>query len=228
MFSEIAGNARRANAAVLAKMFAVENSALTKAFDHLYLLASRYMWVIYHDPYARVSPVQDVLFPCFHKSLLSLYVSHQLSQDGLYGPARPHLRHAFESLMVAKYCSANPHSDVFDRWIDGVDIYFTNAVLKKINDPTLVEIQQFWGVLCRWTHSTVFAGQPNLAIGESTSEVSINIGLIGVLLRWATHLLESHMVTPSVRYYGNRYTANAAAATAAKDLAEFFKWELYT
>jgi hypothetical protein len=224
-FFDLVEKGRIENSMRLKTEFTKEFEELTKAFNLIYLLASRYMWVIYHEPYASVSPVQDVLFPCFHKSLISLYVAHDLSREGLYGPARPHLRQAFESLMIAKYCSANPESDVFDRWIDGVDIYFTNAVLKKIKKPVLVEIPVIWKILCEWTHSTVFAGQPDIALQKETTEVQANIGLIGVFLRWTTHLMSSHMVTPSVRYYGNRYTRNPEAARASKLLKQFFTWQ---
>jgi len=224
-FSDLIERGRVENTDKLKAKFEREFQELTSAFDRIYLLATRYVWVIYHEPYASVSPVQDVLFPCFHKSLISLYVAHDLSRQGLYGPARPHLRHAFESLMIAKYCSANPDSDVFDRWIDGVDIYFTNSILKKIKKPSLVEIPQFWKVLCGWTHSTVFAGQPNIALDEEATEIQANIGVIGVLLRWTAHLLNRHMVTTSVRYYGNRHTMNPAAALAGKQLQQFFTWQ---
>lgn len=196
-----------------------------EAFNLIYRLASRYVWVIYHEPYAQVNQVQGVLFPCFHKGLVSLFVAYELSVEGLYGPARPHMRHAFESLMIAKYCSLNPDADVFDRWIDGVDLYFTNAVIKKITRPKLIEIPELWKHLCGWTHSTVFAGQPNVAVGDAISDVRVNIGLIGVLLRCTYHLLSTHMLTPSVRYYGDRYADASAGDLPTKKLQEFFKWQ---
>lgn len=224
-FSDIVGSGRAENAARLAESRGLEYQKLTNAFDSLYLSASAYIPIIYHDPYADVSPVQDVLFPCFHKSLTSLYVAHELSREGLYGPARVHLRHAFESLMIAKYCSVNPHSDVFDKWVDGKDIYFANAILKKIEKPIFVEIPQFWKLLCQWSHSTAFSGQPNVAFDEEQAGVDVNIGVIGVMLRWAAHLLGSHMATPSVRYYAKRYSNTPKTTEARKQLNEFFSWQ---
>lgn len=221
LFSETYENARRHNRSELTKLFQEESASIVETINDIYLVACRYLWVIYRHPYAQVSPVQDVLFPCFHKSLLGIYASHDLTMSGLWGLARPHLRHAFESLMIAKYCSVNPSSDVFDRWIDGVEIYFGNAVLKKFSHPDPVEFKMLWSLLSDWSHSTIRAGQPNLELKDTDNEAGLNFGITEALLQCLYHLLVSHIVTPSVRYYGDRYRGgdNVDAAKARIQLA---------
>lgn len=222
-FSETYESARKHNRNELTKLFQEESHAIVETINDIYTVASGYLWVIYRAPYAQVSPVQDVLFPCFHKSLLSLYTSHDLTMSGLWGAARPHLRHAFESLMIAKYCSTNPSADIFDRWIDGVEIYFGNAVLKKIVAPDPGEFKLLWSLLSDWSHSTVRAGQPNLELKGTDGEAGLNFGITEVLLQCIYHLLVSHMVTPSVRYYGNRYRNDDSVELAKSRIQSNFK-----
>jgi len=222
-FSETYESAQQHNRNELTKLFQEESRATVETINDIYTVASGYIWVIYRDPYAQVSPVQDVLFPCFHKSLLSLYTSQDLTMSGLWGAARPHLRHAFESLMIAKYCSVNPSADIFDRWIDGVEIYFGNAVLKKIASPEPGEFKLLWSLLSDWSHSTVRAGQPSLELKGTDSEAGLNFGITEVLLQCIYHLLVSHMVTPSVRYYGNRYRNDDCVELAKARIQANFK-----
>lgn len=222
-FSETYDSARQHNRNELSTIFQDESRAIIETINDIYTVASGYLWVIYREPYAQVSPVQDVLFPCFHKSLLSLYISHDLTMSGLWGAARPHLRHAFESLMIAKYCSVNPSADIFDRWIDGVEIYFGNAVLKKITSPDPSEFKVLWSLLSDWSHSTVRAGQPNLELKGTDGEAGLNFGITEVLVQSLYHLLVSHIVTPSVRYYGNRYRNDNSVELAKGRIQANFK-----
>lgn len=76
--------------------------------------------------------MQELLFSSLYKSLLSLYVCHKLTTEGLFGLGRTHLRHVFESLMIAKFCSVDASTEVYDKWADGIDVYLTDAILKKL------------------------------------------------------------------------------------------------
>lgn len=212
---ELFRKAKIRNEAQLRDRFPEQNS-LVSALEDTYRIACCHLLVIWREPYATVSPVQDVLFPCFHKSLLSLCTSHDLTMAGLWGPARPHLRHAFESLMIAKLSATDPLSDVFDRWIDGVDLYFTNAVLKKIRYPPTDEFRNAWSLLSTWSHATVYAMQPTLELTEAERQVTVNFALTAVLIQCAHHLLNSHIITKSVRYYADRYGAPEDAETARR------------
>lgn len=224
-FSEALEQAKAHNRRLLSGKFRDESGSIIESIDDLHTIASRYMWAIWNWGDAEPSPVQDVLFPCFHKTLFSIYISHDLTLSGLYGPARPHLRHAFESLMIGKYCSTNPSSDVFDRWVDGVDLYFANSVLKKITHPDTSEFREAWKLLCDWTHATVFAGQPSLSLQDTEDATLLNFGFTEILLQWTYHLLSRHMLTPSVRYYGNRYAKSDKGKVAQKRIRERFKWQ---
>jgi hypothetical protein len=127
--------------------------------------------------------------------------------------------------MIAKLCATDPDSDVFDRWIDGVDLYFTNGVLKKLRHPDITEFSETWRLMSQWSHATVFASQLSLDLETTREEAGLNIAFIGVLLHCMQHLLNSHILTPSVKYYANRYgkrtQSNEAKARLKNSLSLF-------
>lgn len=206
--------AKALNRTELPKHFGASSNAVVEAVDALHQLASEHAWTFSSIVVPTLNPAHDVLFACFHKALLSVHCAHELTMDGLYGAARPHLRHAFESLMIAKYCSCDPDSDIFDRWIDGVDLYFTNGVLKKLSKPDTTQFQESWSLLCRWSHATVFASQLTLDIETTQKEAGVNLAFLGVLIEFLDHILCSHLLTPSVRYYEQRYGSGLVGAQA--------------
>jgi hypothetical protein len=206
--------AKALNRTELAKSFGRPSSAIVNSIDALHILASEHVWTF--DGWLAGTPntAHDVLFACFHKTLLSLHTSHELTLDGLYGLARPHLRHAFESLMIAKYCSCDPDSDVFDRWIDGMDFYFTNGVLKKLSAPGIGQFDEVWSLLCKWSHATIFANQMSTDLESTGEQTGVNLAVIGALLECTHHLLNSHILTPTIKYHGERFDDDLMIAQA--------------
>lgn len=198
-------DAKKLNRIELARVFSTSSKAIVDGLDAVHALASQHAPTFRSPVGPQLNPAHDVLFACFHKTLLNLHTAHELTLDGLYGLARPHLRQAFESLMIGKHCSCDPESDIFDRWIDGVDLYFSNGILKKLVNPDTAQFQQFWTMLCHWSHATVYASQLSLDLETTVDESGINLALIGSLAECVDHLLCTHLLTPSVRYYAKRY-----------------------
>lgn len=204
-FSRILVEAKALNRKTLANLYAEETSAIARSLDALHSLAATHAWALTNWIDAVPHPANHVLFACFHKTLLSLHVAHELTLDGLYGMARPHLRQAFESLMIAKLCATDPESEVFDKWIDGLDLYFTNGVLRRIVSPDTSQFSESWRHLCQWSHATVFAAQLSLDLQTTEAESGVNLAFIGALLNFQDHLLNQHILTPTVKYYVKRY-----------------------
>lgn len=214
LLSEMLAEAKLLNRRTLLAEFSDPIKAANDCLDALHRFASEHAWTFSSPAFPELNPAHDVIFSCFHKTLLSLHCAQELSLDGLYGPARPHLRHSFESMMIAKYCSCDPESDVFDRWIDGMDLYFTNGVLKKIVRPDISQFQESWSLLSDWTHATVYANQLSLDLETTRYQAGVNLAFIGVLIEFLDHLLTSHLLTPSIRYYESRYGNGLGAAQA--------------
>lgn len=218
-FMEIFNGALNHNNSKLEKALAAPIKRLTNTFNYQYELASQYMWLIHCPIGAQISPVNDVLTPCFHKSMISLSTAFHLTRHGLWGPARPLIRHAFESLVIAKYCSVDNQSDVFDRWVDGVDLYFTNSVLKKLEKPDVKEFKQFWSLMSGYSHSSVYASQPDFNIDPHFDQASLNLAFIEMMLECKYHLLISHIVTSNMKYYQSAYKDKDRASELRKLLA---------
>jgi hypothetical protein len=204
-FSTMLSDAKTLNREALGRLFLPESTAIVRGLDALHSLAGAHAWTHTFCANAGPHPADHVLFACFHKTLLSLHAAHELTLDGLYGVARPHLRQSFESSMIAKLCAVDPDSEVFDKWIDGLDVYFTNGVLRRIACPSTDQFSQSWDLLCRWSHATVYASQLSLDLKTTESGSRINFALIGVLLHFQSHLLTRHMLTPTAKYYALRY-----------------------
>lgn len=204
-FSTMLHEAKVLNRQALGDKYKDEILAIVDSLDAVHSLAAIHAWALANWVDAIPHPANQVLFSCFHKSLLSLHAAHELTLDGLYGIARPHLRQAFESMMIAKLCATDPDSDLFDKWIDGMDFYFTNGVLRKISRPGINQFSETWRHLCQWSHATVFAAQISLDLESTKNESGINLALIGSFLNFQDHLLNQHILTPTVKYYAKRY-----------------------
>jgi hypothetical protein len=123
---------------------------------------------------------------------------------GLYSIARPTLRMVFESLMISKFCSSNHESEIYDKWIDGKVVYFTNGVIKKIKKPGSEKFSEFWSLMSECTHSSIYTMQPDMCIEQVKEEIDLNFLLIHMLSECNYHLLNSHLFTPSLKYYQSR------------------------
>lgn len=205
LLSAMLADAKGLNRAALTAEFAGPSTAVRDCLDAMHRFAAEHAWTFSSGAFSDLNAAHDILFACFHKTLLSLHVAHELTLDGMYGLARPHMRQAFESMMIAKYCSCDPESDIYDRWIDGVELYFSNGILKKLVSPTPAQFQESWTLLCKWSHATIFANQLSLDLETTRDQTGVNLAFIGVLLDFVDHVLCAHLITPSVRYYEKRY-----------------------
>ncbi|MGH1431614.1 MAG: hypothetical protein ACRBB4_10880 [Neptuniibacter sp.] len=196
--------------------FSEEIMRIESSLNYQYELASHYVWLIDSPIAVNISEVNDVLLPCFHKSMIGLTTAFHLNKQGLWGAARPLIRHTFESLIIAKYCSVNNDSEIFDKWVDGIDIYFTNGLLKKIKNPATDEFSRFWGVMSDFSHSTAYALQPDFNVNDHKHDISVNFGFIEMMLECKYHLLISHLITNEMKYYQARYKNQARARELRK------------
>lgn len=219
-FSEIFNGSLIKSNKFIESKFETEIKRISECFDLQYELASHYLWLVYCPIGVQISPVNDIVMPCFHKSMISLASAFHLTRHGLWGSARPLIRNVFESLIIAKFCSVDNTSEVFDKWIDGIDLYLSNAVFKKIESPSIDEFKHFWGMMSDCTHSSVYSSQPTLEIDSHIEDVSVNFVFIEMMLECKYHLLISHMITPQMRYYQDAYKDKTRASELRKLLSK--------
>lgn len=178
---------------------------IQRCLDIQYAIACEFFWIIEFEPYATISEVPHVLMPCFKNNLIALLSAMMTTIEGLYSFARPSLRLIYESLMVAKFCSINAETEIYDKWIDGEIIYFTNGVLKKISSPASGQFSIFWEAVSKSSHSSIYSMQPDNCIENVEEELNYNFLLMHMLSECNYHILNTHIFTSSLRYYQNRY-----------------------
>lgn len=205
--TEQLGEARTHSRQLLLEHFGTDHLLANDALNGIYEWLNLHASTILRDVYAVTHPTHRMLINCLHHALLSTYTAIELTFDGMGGFARPHIRHAFEALMIAKFCAIHPESDIFDKWMDGLEIYFTKGVLKKIKKPDISEFTSVWSSLSDWSHATTFAGQRDLSAEEIIASTGSNLQYISPMLEFSFHLLNTHILTPSIKYYAKSQLA---------------------
>ena len=203
--SDIFNASRKSNIETISGNFDKSISLIEKTLDIQYKIACEFFWLIEAEPYALISDVQRVLDPCFKNNLMALKSAEITTREGLYSFARPALRMVFESLMIAKFCSSNHESEIYDKWIDGKVVYFTNGVIKKILKPDSDQFLEFWSSISEYTHSSIYAMQPDNCIENVKEQIDLNYLLIHMLSECNYHILNTHIFTKSLRYYQSKY-----------------------
>ena len=117
---------------------------------------------------------------------------------------------------LAKFCSVHPKTSVYESWRDGGVIYFSNGILKKIRTPDVLPLAELWGELNEMTHATSSSSQIGLHFPDIATKVQINLALIRVLCDWLAHLLNQHIITPSMQYATERHTPAKLELNSAK------------
>ena|GEM_PF-1419428 len=203
-FIDIFDNAITKNNDVLVIAFSKYFSRINNSINNHYEIMSQYMWC-FQASFIQISSVNTVLFSAFHKSLINIASALHLTKNGLWGPARPLIRQTLESLIIAKYCSVNHESEIYDLWLDGKQVSI-GKVFKNLEKPNTDRFKSFWGSLSDLTHSSRYASQPNLDIKSNLDDLLLNLVWIEIVLECKYHLLISHVITKNMTYYEKRYS----------------------
>jgi hypothetical protein len=166
--------------------------------------------------------VYDLFQRTFAANLVSIKTAFELTLDGVYANAMPLLRQAYEGQMLSKLCSLDPTSDVYDRWLDGQQIFFTQDVLSRITSPSTAEFKRLWQCLSRSTHASSICGQPDLANEPAVESAPLNFVFALMLLEANYHLLCSHFVNTSMRYYKREWFPDGKLSEERRLLRELF------
>lgn len=191
---------------------------IEKILNLFYQITSHYAWLLHASHIAKMNEVGAGVFAALHKNQVALYSSLRLTQRGLYGPARALLRHVFEAQIIAKYCVVSNDRDLYGRWRNGEEIRFSPGILKKIKNPSVEAFRIFWGDMSDFVHATIYAQQVVVNIENSPEDIDINFVLLKTLLNCQSHLLTTHLITPSMHYYAKRYSGAEIVPALKKEL----------
>jgi hypothetical protein len=213
------------NRAGLDRAIGTDLDALQSILNQLHQLAAHhYPWL---GALATVNPSTRVIFPCFHFALVNCQTALYLTRRGLYAPARPIMRQAYEAGVIAKFCSVAHDSSVFDYWAENQEVSLGNDVFANLSHPNPTALRRFWRTTSQLTHSMAMSGQWVLRIKDARGlqEVLTNAAFIGMLTECMYHLHSTHLATRSVRYYqasfGDQEEVRALATALKRDMSNF-------
>lgn len=95
--------------------------------------------------------------------------------------------------------------NLINKWSEGQHINLSREILGKITTPNIQTLKDFWGMLHAYVHSTKYAQQVSLDLDNNLYEIEFNFVFIQILLECFYHLLNRHLINPSVVYYANLY-----------------------
>lgn len=193
------------NSQLIPKHFSKDRKLILKAMTSMRTYREEFHWTLGNTYLSNLGDAETPIFSALIKNEFALYSCLKLTELGLYGSARTLLRSVFEALMIAKFASISQSENFIETWKSGQTIYFSNAILKKIQNPKLIEIKKLWGILCDFSHATIYAEQVDIEFEYIKKEVSVNYALIMILICCSYHLLNRHFVTSSMVYYTSRY-----------------------
>jgi hypothetical protein len=150
---------------------------------------------------------KEILFTAFVKNLFALYTSIELTNKGLYGPARLQLRYVYEFLILAKYCDSTNDLKLMNTWEEGREyISLDQKIFRYMTKPNHKELQEFWWFLCKYTHPTIYSMQNSLdADKDLIYQTKFTHGLIRILIYMNYYLLSNLIFNHQVRYTAKIY-----------------------
>jgi hypothetical protein len=176
---------------------------IEELLDIQYSIASHVVWAM--DTLVGMQPVNRLLFSAFHKNLVATLSAVELSRRGLHGSVGSLLRHVFEALVLAKFCSVGKDQVLATKWLEGELIYIGKMVLKRIQAPDPAPLWEVWGMLSDQTHATTQAQQVALHIADNPRDVRTTFAIVQMLVECNYHLLNSHLINSALLYYAKMY-----------------------
>lgn len=177
-----------------------------RALDLQHGIASEFIWLL-DTGFAPRYERERVAFWLFHKNLVAFTGALELIRLGLFGPARPLLRSIFEGQLLAKYCVLSGAEDLARRWREGRVIYVGKEVFRKIAEPDIRPLEEFWGLLSDYSHASILAHQRTLDVREPEhhGELTLTVVFLQMLVECNYHVLSTHLLTDSINYYARHY-----------------------
>ena len=177
----------------------------TRLFDLQHEILTMYSWT-FHNNIQATNETTKILFTACYKNIHAFYASIDMNLQGLFGSSRIIMRYIFEYLMIAKYCSISKDINLIKNWENGLQISMSSNIFKKINKPETIELEVFWGTLCKYTHATIYSQQIGVELERNQDEILPNFVILAMLLEMNYHLVNSHLINNSMKYYFNDYS----------------------
>lgn len=172
------------------------------------------------DPYYNVAEFERIIMQAFIKSSHLLYNVHTLIISGNYGTANLIQRQVFEFLLIGKYMSKKRDGGIANKWLDNNQFSVYKKIIKLLISPQKNNFNQFWNILCDFTHATTYSNQVGLNFKRNRIEIKKSYYFLLLLMRCNYHLLNSCFFNPRLiyrsSYFGEHRDENKELRVRAK------------
>lgn len=148
------------------------------------------------------STFSDIILSLCYKNLISLLSAVNLMKQGFLGTSKIIFRNVYESLLIGKLLGVTHDYSYYEKWNKGAQFSMKKDIFSRLQNKTSKESLEFWDILNKYNHSTIYAQDFWLEIDEPAIANCNNI--INCLLEMNYHLLNT-FVCKYYHYYLNLY-----------------------
>ena len=196
---------------------------IERSLDIQFKLLGQVLWM-FGGSFAPKSESERIALGLYHKTFLGNFAAYQLLTQGLFGPARPLLRHSFESYVLAKFFIVAEDERLALKWRNAEMYVLGRDVLRKIGAPDVEPLRKFWGVLSDHTHASIVSLQGTVDVTEPDHHWTLRETLVHfeMILQCGFHVLNSHLITRSMVWYASHYREESHIAELRRVIREIF------
>jgi hypothetical protein len=197
---------------------------IERSIDLQAKLLGQVFWM-FGTSFAPKSQSERIALGLYHKTFLGHFAALQLLRYGLFGPARPLLRHAFESYLLAKFFILAEDETLALKWKRAELYVLGREVFRKILSPDIEPLRAFWGVLSDHTHASILSLQATVDLTEPDhqSELLETFAHMEAILQCGFHVLNSQLITQSMAWHSSCYRPDDRIPQLRREIKEVFK-----
>lgn len=144
----------------------------------------------------------EIILSLCYKNLISLISAVELIKKGFIGSAKIIFRNVYESLLIGKLIGVTEDKNYYAKWYNGEQFSMRREIFQKLENKISEESIEFWDILNKYTHSTIYSQRFMLDIDSTELE---NCNTILTALVAMNHHLLNNFVSRYYDYYLNYY-----------------------
>lgn len=150
------------------------------------------------------STFSDLISSLCYRNIITILSAMQLIKSGYFGSAKILFRNIYESLLIGKLFGITKNEKQYHQWINGEPFSVKKEVFSKLKQKPSKETLEFWDILNKYTHSTVYSQNFSVDDDVIISHLQECHTIISTLLDMNFHLLNIY-VSKYHNYYLNYY-----------------------
>lgn len=148
----------------------------------------------------------EIILSLCYKNLISLISAVELIKKGFIGSSKIIFRNVYESLLIGKLIGVTEDKNYYDKWYNGKQFSMRRDVFQKLENKFSDESIEFWDILNKYTHSTIYSQR--FMFDTDSQELENCNTILTALVAMNYHLLNnfvSRYYGYYLNYYGGQY-----------------------